>query len=182
MTTETRNLIDVYHYWRHEAIMADLDSKRHNFSILCTNLGNDFNIATVIRNGNAFLAKEVIVYGSKKYNRRGTVGTHNYTHFKWFKEPEYEDMLDYIYSIHENPHVVGIDNVADSVDVNGFKWSEDRHTIMVVGQEQIGIPKDIILDLCDDVVYIKQYGSVRSLNVGTAAGIAMYDYCKKVVK
>jgi tRNA G18 (ribose-2'-O)-methylase SpoU len=31
-------------------------------------------------------------------------------------------------------------------------------------------------------VYIKQYGSVRSLNVGTASGIAMYDYCNKVVQ
>ena len=78
---ENRNIIDHYWYWKTEDIKADLDSKRHNFSILCSNLYNDFNIATVIRNSNAFLAKEVIVYGSKQYDRRGTVGTHNYTNF-----------------------------------------------------------------------------------------------------
>ena len=76
---ETRNVIDHYHYWKHEAIIADLDSKRNNFTVLCSNLYNDFNIATVIRNSNAFLAKQVILYGSKQYDRRGTVGTHHYT-------------------------------------------------------------------------------------------------------
>jgi len=78
---ETRNIIDHYHYWNDDAIKADLNTKRHNFSVVCCNIGNDFNIATVIRNANAFLAKEVIIYGHKKYDRRGTVGTHHYTNF-----------------------------------------------------------------------------------------------------
>ena len=66
--------------------------------------------------------------------------------------------------------------------IDNYIFPIDRHVVMVFGQEQIGIPQDILLDLCDDVVYIKQYGSVRSLNVGTASGIAMYDYCSKVIK
>ena len=76
--SETRNIIDHYHYWNHEAILADLDSRANNFSIICSNLYNDFNIATCIRNANAFLAKRVFIYGSKQYDRRGTVGTHHY--------------------------------------------------------------------------------------------------------
>jgi tRNA G18 (ribose-2'-O)-methylase SpoU len=51
---------------------------------------------------------------------------------------------------------------------------------MVFGQEQVGIPKEV-LDICHDKIYIQQYGSVRSLNVGTASGIAMYDYCSKTL-
>jgi len=180
--TETRNIIDHYHYWKHDAILADLDEHRHNFTVLCCNLGNDFNISTVIRNANAFLAKEVIVFGKKKYDRRGAVGTHNYTHFKYFKEEEYEEMVDYIYESNERPRIVAVDNCSRAVGIDNYIFPVDRHVVMVFGQEQIGIPQYILLDLCDDVVYIKQYGSVRSLNVGTASGIAMYDYCSKVIK
>jgi tRNA G18 (ribose-2'-O)-methylase SpoU len=50
---------------------------------------------------------------------------------------------------------------------------------MIFGQEQIGIPQDV-LDMCDDVVYIPQYGSVRSINVGCASSIIMNQYCDKV--
>jgi tRNA G18 (ribose-2'-O)-methylase SpoU len=175
MKSETRNLIDHYAYWRHDAIVADLDEKRHNFSVLCCNLGNDFNIATVIRNGNAFLAKEIIIYGSKQFDRRGTVGTHKYSHIRHFAENRLDDLKEYI-ADHE---IVAVDNVANSVPIDSFEWSTKKHTVVCFGQEQIGIPQNV-LDLADHVVYIRQYGSVRSLNVGTAAGIAMYDYCRKV--
>jgi len=177
---ETRNVIDHYAYWKHEAIVADLDTKRNNFHVLCSNLYNDFNIATVIRNANAFLAKKVIIYGSKKYDRRGTVGTHNYTHFQHIKtESEIQDFL----SQNKFHRIVGIDNVDGAYPITKYDWgtpNKEEDILMVFGQEQVGIPQHL-LDLCDDIVYIPQYGSVRSLNVGTASGIAMYDYCSKTL-
>jgi len=174
-TTESRNIIDHYHYWKHDAILADLDDKRHNYSVLCTNLYNDFNIATVVRNANAFLAKEVIIYGSKKWDRRGAVGTHNYNRMKYFRESEFEKLTDYI----RNFHIVCIDNVPGSVDISTCVWPEDSHTLLVFGQEQVGIPDELI-NISNKVAYIPQYGSVRSMNVGTASGIAMHAYCSRI--
>ena len=180
-TTETRNIIDHYRYWTHEAIMTDLDTRRNNFSVLCCNLLNDFNIATVVRNSNAFLAKEVLVYGNKRYDRRGTVGTHIYTNFKHVKEiDDLKKEIKNLYRIHKYLRVVGVDNVKDSFSVNDYCWPKNEHVLMVFGQEQVGIPKEV-LDICHDKIYIQQYGSVRSLNVGTASGIAMYDYCSKTL-
>jgi tRNA G18 (ribose-2'-O)-methylase SpoU len=178
---ENRNIIDHYHYWRHEAILSDLDTRRNNFTVLCCNLYNDFNIATVIRNANAFLSKKVIVYGNKKYDRRGTVGTHHYTHLEYILNKEM--LIDFL--LQNNFYrIVGVDNVEKAVSLPKYDWGspkKDQEILMIFGQEQVGIPEDI-LDLCDDVVYIPQYGSVRSLNVGTASGIAMYDYATKVVE
>ena len=77
--TDPRNVIDYYKYWTNDAINAHLDTNRHNFGVLCSNLANDFNISTVIRNNNAFLAKEVYIYGRKKWDRRGAVGAHLYS-------------------------------------------------------------------------------------------------------
>jgi len=166
--TETRNIIDYFHYWETEAIKVELDTKRHPFSILISNKLQDFNIGTVIRNSNAFLAKEIFVLGRKKFDRRGCVGTHIY------------EKLTYIKTIEELPDcpIIAIDNVGDAKPINDFEWPTE-HFIMAFGQEQVGLPQEVI-DIASHIVYIKQYGSVRSLNVGTAAGIAMYDYTAKM--
>lgn len=179
--TETRNIIDVYHYWKHEAILADLDSRANNFSVICSNLYNDFNIATCIRNCNAFLAKKVFIYGNKQYDRRGTVGTHHYVRSVHCRTLEVLLCgLDELAKEVGNLHIVAMDNVKNSISIEAYQWSQDKHVVMVLGQEQVGVPPEL-LQLAQETVYITQYGSVRSLNVGTASGIAMYDYCKKVV-
>ena len=172
---ETRNIIDHYHYWKHDAILADLDTKRNNYSVLCSNLYNDFNISTVVRNANAFLSREVIIFGSRQWDRRGAVGTHNYNRMKYFTEDQFDELVEYISSY----TVVCVDNVEGARDISSYEWSEEQHTLLVFGQEQVGIPQNL-LDLAKDVVYIPQYGSVRSLNVGTASGIVMHEYCSKV--
>ena len=171
MRDDPRNVDDRYKYWTEDAIKADMREICNDFSILISNKFNDFNIGTVIRNANAFCAKEVIVYGSKSYDKRGTVGAHLYTNLRHVKFVEQLDFTDCV--------VVGVDNIEGSKSIEEFEWPY-KHTVIALGQEQTGLT-DEILDLCDHLVYIKQYGSVRSLNVGTATGIAMYDYCKKII-
>lgn len=173
---ETRNIIDYYHYWTTDAIKADLDTKRNNFSILCANVAGDFNIGTVIRCGNAFLAKEVIIYGRKKFDRRGTVGTHNYENFKHVRTVD--ELSDLRNNYLKDSVLIGMDNISGAKVINDYQWP-NKHFVLCLGEEQLGIP-DEIKAICNDFVYIKQYGSVRSLNVGVAAGIAMYDIAGKI--
>lgn len=169
---ETRNIIDHYWYWKEEAIKADLDTKRHKFGVFCSNINYDFNIATVMRNANAFLANKVYVYGRKKWDKRGAVGTYKYLHLQHL--PEGSDLS----FLKQNYTFVAIDNVGPAVPMDDFEWPDNA--LMLFGQEQIGLPKEL-LDQCEHVVYIRQFGSVRSLNVGCASAIAMYDYCNKKV-
>jgi len=166
---DPRNVDDRYKYWTEDAIKADLRTNCHNFSVLITNKFHDFNIGSVIRNANAFCAKEVIVYGSKQYDKRGTVGAHLYTNMKHVRFTDELDLTDSI--------VVGVDNLSQAVRIESFVWP-DKHVILAFGQEGTGLTQDII-ELCDHMVYISQYGSIRSLNVGCASAIAMYDYCVK---
>ena len=176
------NVIDYYKDWETREILADLNTKRNNFTVIASNLENDFNIATLIRNANAFMASEVWIYGRKQYDRRGTVGTHHYTNFKHVKTIDdiHSSLAKLKNQYNNNVRIVGIDNVDRAESISDYYWPHFFHTVMIFGQEKNGIPQEL-LDLCDDVVYIKQYGSVRSLNVGTASGIAMYSYCSNVV-
>ena len=171
--SDKRNIIDYYKYWEIDAIKADLDAKRNNFSVLISNEFHDFNIGSVIRNANAFLAKEVVIYGRKQYDRRGTVGTHLYENLKHVREAE--DLM-----LPEDAVVVGVDNLDDALPIDTFVWPK-QHVVLAFGQEQLGLSEDV-KKICNHFVYIRQFGSVRSLNVGCASAIAMYDYCSKMVK
>jgi tRNA G18 (ribose-2'-O)-methylase SpoU len=167
---DPRNVIDYYKYWKTDAIKADLDQKRHNFSILISNKFTDFNIGSVIRNANAFLAREVFIYGRRQFDRRGTVGAHLYENLKVLREIEELSFPD--------SYVIGVDNIGEAKAIETYEWPKDKHVIMVFGQEDIGLT-DELKAICKEFIYIKQYGSVRSLNVGCASAITMFDYCRK---
>ena len=53
---DRRNVVDRYRYWRLEAIVADLDPRRHPFHVAVENWAHDFNIGSVVRTANAFNA------------------------------------------------------------------------------------------------------------------------------
>lgn len=165
------NVIDRFRQWTVDEIKNDLNQRRNNFSICITNEFHDMNIGTIIRSANAFLAKEVIIYGKKQYDRRGTVGTHHYENISFVREIESLNFDGYV--------VIGVDNIPGSTCINEFKFDPNVKYMFCFGQETAGLC-DEIKALCHHIVYIKQYGSVRSLNVGCAASILMYEYTKCV--
>ena len=167
---DNRNVIDHYKYWNEDAIKASLDTKRFPFIVVCENFDKDFNISTVVRNCNAFTGKEMWIVGNKRWDRRGAVGTHNYEHIKHaatvaevvLKYPDYKMVVCEAYP--------------EAKDIRDYDWP--LNTILVFGQESIRVT-DETLAIADDVVYIPQYGSTRSLNVGCASAIAMYSYIQQ---
>ncbi len=175
LTTDTRNVTDFYKYWHDDAIRANLDAKRNEFVVVVERINGDFNFSNVVRNCNAFLGKRVIRCGIKRWDKRGAVGTHHYEHVH-----HADNIMDVLISLRNDGYrIVAIDNVGDAKVVNEYSWSPK--SVMVFGEEGRGLSHDV-LNFADDIVYIQQYGSVRSLNVGTASGIVMYDYCSKVVQ
>ena len=130
----------------------------------------DFNISTMIRNANAFNAKKVFYCGKRRFDRRGAVGTHHYV------DLNYIDSRDMLISLKSKYKFVCLDNVEGSVPIEDFVWPENA--LMIFGEEGHGITRET-LSMADHTVSVTQYGSVRSMNVGTTSGIAMYDYVKK---
>ena len=75
---DRRNVVDRYRYWRVDAIVADLDARRHPFHVAVENWRHDLNIGTVVRNANAFLAAAVHIVGRPRWNRRGAMVTERF--------------------------------------------------------------------------------------------------------
>lgn len=169
---DRRNLIDHYKYWEVEAIKADLDKRRHDFVAICENICYDFNISTVVRNANAFLAREVWVCGRKDFDKRGAVGTYHYQHMRHASDTR--EAIDQLRS--QGYSIIAVDQTADAENLHGFDWP--LKSAMIFGQEQIGV-SPWALHEADHVVYIPQWGSTRSLNVGVASGVAMNSWAEQ---
>lgn len=167
-----RNVVDEYRYWTIDAIVADLDTKRNPFHVAIENLEHDFNIGSIVRTANAFLAKEIHIVGRKRWNRRGAMVTDRYQHIR-----HHESVSEIkAWASEVSIPIIGIDNVPDSTPLEQFDLPEE--CVLFFGQEGTGLAPEAI-DACDAVVSIAQYGSTRSINVGAAAAIAMHAWIRR---
>jgi tRNA G18 (ribose-2'-O)-methylase SpoU len=169
---DRRNVIDRYRYWSNDAIVADLDTRRHPFHVAIENFQHDRNIGTVVRTANAFGAAGVHIVGKRRWNRRGAMVTDRYVH------------------LHHHPDTASLVRWADDarlplVGVDILPGAEAIETaqlptacVLVFGQEGPGLSDDAHT-ACGQVLAITQYGSTRSINAGVAAGIAMHTWVRQ---
>ncbi len=171
---DRRNVVDRYRYWRRDAIVADLDTRRHDFDVAVENWQHDFNIGTVVRNANAFLARTVHIVGERRWNRRGAMVTDRYQHV--LHHPSVEDLVGY--AEEHGLSIVGIDNLPGAVPLETTLLP--RHAILVFGQEGPGL-STAVREAATVVCSIAQFGSTRSINAGVASGIAMHTWIRQHV-
>ena len=171
-----RNVIDSFKNKTTEEIKETLRETAFNYAVLMEHWNGDFNISTMVRNANAFNAKEVFYIGKKRWDKRAPVGTHHYTPLSHLSA--LEDVL----ALKEKYTFIAFDNNIEKYEImklDEFDWTRlEKPPLMIFGEEGEGVTSTL-LEWSDYVLEIPQYGSVRSLNVGTSSGIAMYDYVKK---
>jgi tRNA G18 (ribose-2'-O)-methylase SpoU len=169
-----RNVVDRYRYWRRDAIVADLDARRRPFHVAIENWQHDFNIGTVVRNANAFLAAAVHIVGRRRWNRRGAMVTDRYQHLL-----HHETVGDLgRWAAQRDLPVIGVDNLPGSRPVDGYPLP--AACVLLLGQEGPGL-SDEARELAMVVLHIRQFGSTRSINAGVASGIAMHEWVRRHV-
>jgi tRNA G18 (ribose-2'-O)-methylase SpoU len=169
---DTRNVVDRYRNWTMEAIVEDLDARRHPFHVAIENFEHDMNIGSVVRSANAFLAAEVHIVGHRRWNRRGAMVTERYQHVR--HHASIEDLVAWA-GCAELP-LIGIDNVEGSVPIETYDLP--RACVLVFGQEGPGLSAQA-QEACVDLLGITQFGSTRSINAGAAAAVAMHAWIRR---
>ena len=169
---DRRNVVDAYRYWRVDAIVADLDTRRHDFHVAIENWQHDMNIGTVVRTANAFLAKEVHIVGNRRWNRRGAMVTDRYQHVR--HHPTVDDLV--VWAAGEGLPLVGVDNLPGSVPLETYALPEQ--CVLVFGQEGPGLSA-AMASACDAVCSIAMFGSTRSVNASVAAALAMHTWVRR---
>jgi tRNA G18 (ribose-2'-O)-methylase SpoU len=169
---DRRNVVDRYRYWSMEAIVADLDTRRHAFHVAIENWQHDFNIGTIVRTANAFLAAEVHIVGNRRWNRRGAMVTDRYQHVRHHRSVP--DLADYLHE--RGVRLLGIDNLPGSLHLETTEVPRD--VCFLFGQEGPGL-SEAAREACDGTFSIAQFGSTRSINASSAAAIAMHTWVRE---
>lgn len=169
---DTRNVVDAYRYWTREAIIADIDRRRHALHIAIENFGNDANIGAVVRTANAFAVEVVHIVGRRRWNRRGAMVTDRYQPLTHHETTE--DLL--AFAADAGLTVVAVDNVPGAARLEDTELPRD--CLMIFGQEGPGI-SDAAAAGAALTVSIAQFGSTRSINAAVAAGIAMHAWIRR---
>ena len=173
---DRRNVVDRYRYWTLEAIVADLDPRRHDFHVAIENWQHDFNIGTIVRTANAFLAAEVHIVGNRRWNRRGAMVTDRYQHVRH-------------HPTRGRPR--GVPPRAEAAGATARHrqparasahletMTMPRRVCFLFGQEGPGL-SEAAREVCDGTFSIAQFGSTRSINASAAAAIAMHAWIRAV--
>lgn len=169
---DRRNVVDEYRYWALDAIVADLDVRRHAFHVAIENFEHDFNIGSVIRTANAFNAAGVHIVGRRRWNRRGAMVTDRYMHVQHHESAE--ELA--AWAAAEGLELIGVDNLPGSVPIETFDLPE--RCVLFFGQESVGLSEGARA-ASSAVLSIAQYGSTRSINAGAAAAIAMHAWIRR---
>lgn len=166
---DRRNVVDSYRYWRRDAIVADLDTRRHPLHVAIENFGHDHNIGTVVRTANAFAVAEVHIVGKRRWNRRGAMITDKYQHLR--HHADVSALLTYAASL--GLVVVAVDNSPGAVPLETAVLP--RQCLLLFGSEGPGLTAEA-RNGAALTVSIAQFGSTRSINAGVAAGVAMHAW------
>ena len=166
---DTRNVLDHFRYWKMEAIIAELDSRRHKYHVAIENWQHDLNIGSIVRTANAFLAEEVHIIGNRRWNRRGAMVTDRYQHVS--HHPTVEEFVAWAKS--RNLPIIAIDNVPGCQKIEEYSLPEE--CVLLFGQEGPGL-SEAAIEAASVVLEITQFGSTRSINASAAAAITMHQW------
>ena len=169
---DARNVVDAYRYWTREAIVADIDERRHPLHIAIENFGNDANIGAVVRTANAFAVDTVHIVGRRRWNRRGAMVTDRYQRLR-----HHDTTADLLaFAADAGLTVVAVDNVPGAQRLE--ETTLPAACLLIFGQEGPGITDEATAGAAM-TVSIAQFGSTRSINAAVAAGIAMHTWIRR---
>ncbi|MCR8670914.1 RNA methyltransferase [Agrococcus sp. HG114] len=168
---DRRNVVDRYRYWRLDAIVADLETRRHGFHVAIENWQHDLNIGSIVRTANAFAASAVHIIGKRRWNRRGAMVTDRYQRI------EHHETTDAFadWARDAGLVVVAVDNTEGSVPVDAAPLPE--RCVLLFGQEGPGLT-EAAMAAAERHVQIRQFGSTRSINAAAAAAIVMHEWVR----
>ena len=171
--TDTRNVQDEFKFIDHNEIVNRLDERGVGLEIAIENISRDFSMGSIVRSANAFGARHIHIIGSRQWNKRGAMKTDAYMHLHY-----YSSVAEFMKNM-SNKEVIAFDNNIEGT-VELAHATLPKSAVLVFGAEGPGLSHEL-LSVANYTVAIEQFGSTRSVNVGVAAGIAMYAWLQQNV-
>ena len=148
-------------------------------TIVLDNVRSALNVGSVFRTSDAFLIENIILCGitatpPNKEIRKAALGSTDSVNWKYIKNTT-EAVLQLI---KKGYYVVGIEQAEKSTLLNQFELPK-KPIAIIMGNEVNGVSQEVI-DICNEVIEIPQFGTKHSLNIAVTSGIVIWDLWKKL--
>ncbi|MBO5288792.1 MAG: hypothetical protein J6B11_05285 [Spirochaetales bacterium] len=145
--------------------------------ILLDNLRAPYNVGGILRSAEAFNAESVALCGITPTLNNAKVKRASMN--VPIKTVYFDNSLEAVKSFKSKGFtIIAIEKCSGSIDISAVKELPDvEKRVLVLGNEEFGVSQEI-LEVSDLIIHIPLTGSKNSLNVCTAAGIAMYALLK----
>lgn len=168
--SDKRNVVDEFKGQPHDVIVEQLNQRGVELEIAIENLERDYNMGTIVRNANAFGVRVVHVIGRRQWNKRGAMMTDKYLEVRY-----HLDVTSFVAAV-AGRAIIAVDITPGAEPLS--KVDLPLNAVMVFGSEGPGLSQEMLM-AAERVVCIEQRGSTRSINVGVAAGIAIYEWARR---
>ena len=143
--------------------------------IVLENIRSAYNVGSVFRTADAFLAEGIYIIGYSakpphKEIKKTALGAEETVDWKYFKTTT--EAMEELRSKKYN--VFAVEQAENSKPLQQVDFKEGEKIAVVFGNEVTGVEQSSIL-LCDGCIEIPQLGMKHSLNIATAAGVVLWE-------
>jgi tRNA G18 (ribose-2'-O)-methylase SpoU len=154
-------------------------SEKSPFVIVLDNIRSQSNVGSVFRTADAFLTEGIYLCGitavpPHREIRKTALGATESVAWKYFRETK--EAVSELKSL--GYEIVGIEQAEGAVRLGDFEVKKGIRYALVFGHEVNGV-EQTVLDACDHVVEIPQFGTKHSFNIAVSTGIVLWEMNKK---
>jgi len=147
-------------------------SRKKPIAIVLDNVRSAHNVGSIFRTSDAFLIKKIILCGitpipPSNEIRKSALGATNSV--EWVQEKETSIAINNLKK--EGYYIVGVEQVEKATKIQEFQ--NNQPIALIFGHEVNGVSQEII-NACDEIIEIPQYGTKHSLNISVCAGIVIW--------
>jgi 23S rRNA (guanosine2251-2'-O)-methyltransferase len=155
------------------------ESEKAPFIIVLDNIRSHSNVGSVFRTADAFRTESIYLCGitarpPHREIQKTALGATESVAWKYFNETA-EAVRELKL---KNYKIVGIEQAEGSIDLGDFTIASGERYALVFGNEVDGVDQKVI-DECDFVVEIPQFGTKHSFNIAVSTGIVLWELNKK---
>jgi len=149
-------------------------------AVVLDNVRSALNVGSVFRTCDAFRIEKIILGGitacpPNNEIRKTAIGAEQSVEWEYAK-----DTVSAVENLKAQGYtIIAIEQADQSIMIDNLSSVQISKAALVFGNEVKGVD-DRIMDICDICVEIPQYGTKHSLNVSVSAGIAIWEFFKKM--
>jgi len=154
------------------------NSEKSPFIIVLDNVRSQSNVGSVFRSADAFLTEGIYLCGITATPphpeiRKTALGATESVAWKYFRKTS--EAIGELRS--QGYRIIGIEQAQGAVALSEFEVKENTRYALVFGHEVNGVDQEV-LDECDHVIEIPQFGTKHSFNIAVSVGIVLWELNK----